>query len=95
MNLGRVCGTVVCTRKDDRLIGMKFLIVEELSIDGEATGHFVVAADAVSAGAGEKVLLVAGSSARLTDRTLNCPVDAAICAIVDSVVRDEDRINAR
>lgn len=92
MILGRVCGTVVCTRKDERLAGMKFLIVEELSIEKKPTGRFVVAADAVSAGASETVLLVAGSSARLTDRTLNCPVDAAICGIVDNVVMDADRL---
>ena len=91
MHLGRVCGTVVCTRKDDRLLGMKLLIVEELDIAAKPTGNHVIAADAVQAGAGETVLLVAGSSARLTERTLNCPVDAAICAIVDSVVMDKDR----
>ncbi len=91
MILGRVCGTVVCTRKDDRLKGMKLLIVEELTIERKPTGNFVVAADAVSAGASETVLIVAGSSARLTERTLNCPVDAAICAIVDEVVQDKDR----
>jgi ethanolamine utilization protein EutN len=91
MNLGRVCGTVVCTRKDDRLIGMKLLIVEELTIDRKPTGKFLVAADAVSAGAQETVLLVSGSSARLTERTLNCPVDAAICAIVDQVTLDSER----
>jgi len=92
MNLGRVCGTVVCTRKEERLNGMKFLVVEELTIDRKSTGHFVVAVDAVSAGAGEIVLLVSGSSARLTERTLNCPVDAAISAIVDSVVMDHERM---
>ncbi|HNV68562.1 MAG TPA: EutN/CcmL family microcompartment protein [Candidatus Ozemobacteraceae bacterium] len=91
MILGRVCGTVVCTRKDDRLKGMKLLIVQELTIDGKPTANHLVAADAVSAGAGETVLLVAGSSARLTERTLNCPVDAAICGIVDQVVMDSDR----
>ncbi|HOY68021.1 MAG TPA: EutN/CcmL family microcompartment protein [Candidatus Ozemobacteraceae bacterium] len=91
MNLGRVCGTVVCTRKEERLNGMKFLVVEELTIDHKPTGHHVIAVDAVSAGAGETVLLVNGSSARLTERTLNCPVDAAIAAIVDAVVMDHER----
>ncbi len=91
MNLGRVCGTVVCTRKEERLNGMKFLIVEELAIDHKPTNHFVIAVDAVGAGAGETVLLVSGSSARLTERTLNCPVDAAVAAIVDSVVMDHER----
>lgn len=92
MILGRVCGTVVCTRKDDSLVGSKFLIVEELTIKGsKPTGKFVVTVDAVGAGAAEKVLVVAGSSARLTERTLKKPVDAAICAIVDEVVLDSER----
>ncbi|MBF0543800.1 MAG: EutN/CcmL family microcompartment protein [Candidatus Riflebacteria bacterium] len=91
MNLGKVCGTVVCTRKDDRLKGMKLLIVEELTINQKPTGHHVVAADAVGAGAAELILLVNGSSARLTEKTLNCPVDAAIVGIVDQVVMDDQR----
>ncbi|RCK81588.1 MAG: Ethanolamine utilization polyhedral-body-like protein EutN [Candidatus Ozemobacter sibiricus] len=91
MNLGRVCGTVVCTRKDERLEGIKLLVVEELTIDAKPTGKYVIAADAVGAGAAETVLLVSGSSARLTDRTLNKPVDAAIAGIVDAVVMDQER----
>jgi ethanolamine utilization protein EutN len=92
MILGRVCGTVVCTRKDDSLVGMKFLVVEELSlVDKKPTGNHVVAVDAVGAGASENVLVVAGSSARLTERTLKKPVDAAVCAIVDEVVFDTER----
>ena len=92
MLFARVVGNVVCTRKDERLKGMKLLIVEELTIERKPTGNFIISADAVSAGASETVLLVAGSSARLTERTLNCPVDSAICAIVDEVVQDKDRI---
>jgi len=90
--LGRVCGTVVCTRKDDSLVGMKLLVVEELTInESEPTGRFIVAADAVGAGAAEKVLVVVGSSARLAERTLKKPVDATIHAIVDEIVLDKDR----
>ena len=91
MILGKVCGTVVCTRKDDRLHGVPLLIVEELTIEHKPTGNYIISADAVGAGASETVLLVAGSSARLTERTLNRPVDSAICAIVDEVVLDRDR----
>ncbi|MBF0407479.1 MAG: EutN/CcmL family microcompartment protein [Candidatus Riflebacteria bacterium] len=91
MNLGRVCGTVVCTRKDERLVGLKFLVVEELTIEKKPTGNHVIAVDAVGSGASETILLVNGSSARLTEKTLNCPVDAAIVGIVDQVVMDKDR----
>lgn len=89
MILGRICGTVVCTRKDESLVGLKLLVVEELTIDGQKpTGRFVIAADAVGSGTGEKVLVVSGSSARLTANTVKKPVDAAVCAIVDELVLD-------
>lgn len=91
MILGRVCGTVVCTRKDESLVGLKFLIVEELTIpERKQTGKYVVAIDAVGAGAAETVLVVSGSSARLTQCTLKRPIDAAVCAIVDEVALDQD-----
>jgi ethanolamine utilization protein EutN len=83
--LGRVTGTVVATRKEERLGGLKFLIVEVLKLDRQPTGSFVIAADAVGAGAGEVVLLAQGSSARLTEVTKDKPVDAVIMAIVDLV----------
>ncbi len=92
MILGRVCGTVVSTKKDESLVGLKFLIVKELALDTKKpTGNYVIAADAVGAGASEEVLVVSGSSARLTQTTEKKPIDAAVCAIVDSVVFDEDR----
>jgi microcompartment protein CcmK/EutM len=82
---GRVSGTVVSTRKDPQLTGLRFLLVEELNRSFEGTGRFVVAADAVSAGAGAVVLYAPGSSARLTEVTKDRPVDAVIMAIVDEV----------
>lgn len=85
MQLGRVRGTVVATRKDENLIGLRFLLVEELDRQFAGTGRFVVAADAVGAGSGEVVLYATGSSARLTEVTRDRPVDAVISAIVDTV----------
>jgi microcompartment protein CcmK/EutM len=82
---GRVVGTVVATRKDPNLVGIRFLLVEELSRSFEGTGKMVVAADAVSAAPGEVVLYASGSSARLTEVTRDRPVDAVIMAIVDEV----------
>jgi microcompartment protein CcmK/EutM len=88
MKIARVIGTVVATQKDPKLIGSKLLIVQELDLDKETLiGSPVVAIDAVGAGIGEKVLVVSGSSARLTETTRNAPVDAAIVGIVDSVER--------
>lgn len=85
MTLGRVVGTVVATRKEDRLSGFKLQIVETLDLDLRATGAFTVAVDAVGAGVGEVVLTASGSSARLTHVTQDKPVDAVILAIVDTV----------
>lgn len=85
MTLGRVVGTVVATRKEERLQGFKLQLVETVDLDMKATGAFTVAVDAVGAGVGEIVLTAAGSSARLTEATREKPVDAVIMAIVDSV----------
>lgn len=85
MTLGRVVGTVVATRKEDRLQGFKLQVVEAVDLDLRPTGAFTVAVDAVGAGSGEIVLTAAGSSARLTALTNEKPVDAVILAIVDSV----------
>lgn len=85
MNLGRIVGTVVATRKDERLGGFKLQIVETVDLDLKSTGGFVVAVDVVGAGDGEIVLTAAGSSARLTNATKDKPVDAVIVAIVDTV----------
>ena len=84
MRMGRVVGTIVATRKDPSLEGVKFLVVENLGPDMDAEGGYVVAVDAVGAGAGEVVLYAAGSSARQTALTRDRPVDAVIMAILDS-----------
>ena len=84
MKLGRVVGTVWCTRKDASLETLKLLVVENLSPALEREGGYVVAVDSVGAGLHEVVLYASGSSARLTPVTKDKPVDAVIMAIVDS-----------
>ena len=84
MRMGRVVGSVVATRKDPSLVGVKLLVVENLSPEMQAEGSYVVAVDAVGAGAAEVVLYASGSSARQTPTTKDLPVDAVIMAIVDS-----------
>jgi microcompartment protein CcmK/EutM len=88
MVLGKVVGTVVSTRKEDELSGLKFLLVKACDADGKPTGSTVVAVDAVGAGIGEVVLYASGSSARQTKATKDRPVDATIMAIVDQVEID-------
>jgi microcompartment protein CcmK/EutM len=84
MTLGKVVGTVVATRKEQTLEGLRFMLVRQLDAEGQETGGLVVAADAVGAGPGELVLVASGSSARQTQATNNRPVDAVIMAIVDT-----------
>ncbi|MGH9533915.1 MAG: EutN/CcmL family microcompartment protein [Terriglobales bacterium] len=85
MLLARVVGTVVATRKDPRLEGMKLLIVRPLDPQGRAQSGYLVAVDTVGAGMGEQVLVVQGSSARMPAACQDRPVDAAIVGIVDNL----------
>jgi microcompartment protein CcmK/EutM len=84
MNLAKVLGTVVATRKEESLVGLKFLLLGQVDTTGKLTGGTVVAADAVGAGLGELVLYATGSSARQTTLTDRRPCDAVVMAIVDS-----------
>ncbi|MBI5246658.1 MAG: EutN/CcmL family microcompartment protein [Elusimicrobia bacterium] len=85
MIFARVTGTVVCTLKDEKLVGSKLLLVQPVDLAGSSKGGPLVAVDSVGAGEGELVLIVQGSSARQTTRTEGRPVDAVIFAIVDTV----------
>jgi len=92
MLLGKVIGTLVASRKESSIEGVKLLVVRPCDVDGnpkEATE--VVAADAVGAGVGEVVLYAQGSSARQTELTHQRPVDATIMAIVDEVALGGER----
>lgn len=84
MFLGKVVGTLVATRKDEKLEGFKLLVVKQLNIDNEETGSYVIAADAVQAGVGDTVLYATGSSARQTVLTDKKPCDAVLMAVVDT-----------
>ncbi len=83
MNLGRVTGTLVASRKEPLLDGLAMLVVRQLDETGEPKGGYIVAVDSVGAGVGEVVLYASGSSARQTAVTKDKPCDAVIMAIVD------------
>lgn len=91
MFLARVTGSVVATHKVASMTGSKLLTVEPLRVDPAnrerlvGTGRTFVCVDTVGAGQDEMVLIVQGSSARLTPETEKLPVDAAIIGIVDNV----------
>jgi len=83
MFIGRVIGNVVSTKKDERLVGKKLLIVKPQQLTGHTPEEPVVAVDSVGAGIGETVLCVKGSSAKSVVIE-NSPVDAAIVGIIDT-----------
>ena len=85
MILARVVGTVVATRKDEQLFGAKLLVVRNVDPRGKDEAGYSVAVDTVDAGLNDKVLVVTGSSARMASGMKDCPVDAAIVGVVDSV----------
>ncbi|MDR1649357.1 MAG: EutN/CcmL family microcompartment protein [Synergistaceae bacterium] len=85
MKIGIVRGTVVSTHKDSRLVGYKFLIVQEIDADRNIVGGHEVAVDTLDAGIGETVLLCSGSSAKLLTGDVNMPIDLAVIGIVDTM----------
>ena len=89
MYLARVIGTVVASRKEPEVEGLKLLVLRQCDIDGRPSGATLVAADSVGAGVGEVVLYASGSSARQTLVTKDRPVDAVVMAIVDTVASNE------
>jgi microcompartment protein CcmK/EutM len=87
MVLARIVGTVVATRKDPRLVSNKLLLARPVDPRDRTRleGGYLVAVDTVDAGVGETVLIVGGSSARMASGMKDCPVDAAVVGIVDTV----------
>ncbi|MCI0738600.1 MAG: EutN/CcmL family microcompartment protein [Gemmataceae bacterium] len=91
MFVAKVTGSVVSTQKVGSMTGHKLLTVEPMRVDPAkrdkltSTGRTFVCVDTVGAGQGEMVLIVQGSSARMTPETEKLPVDATIIGIVDTV----------
>ena len=79
---GIIRGNIVSTRKQESLVGSKFMEVEIMK-NGQLTGEFIIAVDSVGAGIGETVLITTGSSARLALHNNSAPCDAVIVGIVD------------
>lgn len=85
MHIGKVIGTVVATRKDERLTGNKLMITQPLNIKKEPIGEALVTVDTVGAGIGEIVIYTKGTAARHAADKLQSPIDAAIIGIVDNI----------
>jgi ethanolamine utilization protein EutN len=82
MIIGKVVGSVFSTRKSDKLVGNKFMIVEPVESMTQS-GSKLVAIDIIGAGIGEYVLVAQGSAARIGCDVADAPVDAAIVGIID------------
>jgi len=85
MTLARVRGTVVSTRRSDRVEGARFLLVEDCDPTGVGRSDYLVALDMVGADRGQLVLLAQGSSCRWTHQTEEKPMDVLVVAIVDQI----------
>lgn len=83
MQIARVIGDIVSTRKDDNLTGIKLLLVQPLTPDRQPAGRPLVAVDAVGAGVGEHVFFVRGKEASFPFYPVEPPVDAGIVGIID------------
>ena len=93
MRVAKVIGTIWATRKEDRLAGLKLLLVQPLDVlTGGKDGLPIVSADTIGAGVGETVLVVSGSSARSAVGDMGIPVDATVVGIVGDQVIDESVI---
>ncbi len=84
MLIGKVVGSVVATRKDEKMLNQKFLLVQVHDQLNKPKDQYVVAVDSVGAGPQDMVLYATGSSARQTSLTEGKPCDAVIMAVVDS-----------
>ncbi len=84
MQIARVMGTVVASRKDEQMGGIRFLLLRNLDADVRPAAGYVVASDPIGCDRGEVVLYATGSSARQTEITRDRPNDAVILAVVDS-----------
>jgi microcompartment protein CcmK/EutM len=83
MQIAKIVGDVVATRKDENLAGLKLLILQPLTPAGEAVGRTLVAVDSAGAGVGETVFFVRGKEASFRFYPVEAPVDAGIVGIVD------------
>ena len=83
MQLARVIGDVVVTRKDEKLTGVPLLVLQPLAADGSPIGRTLVAVDAMGAGVGETVFFVRGKEASFPFHPIEVPADAGVVGIVD------------
>ena len=85
MNIGRVIGTLVATRKDESLVGSKLMVTQPLDIDYKPIGQPIIMVDTVGAGIGEAVIYSEGTASRNAAGKPDSAIDAAIVGIIDNL----------
>ena len=85
MEIGTVIGSVWATKKSEKIMGQKLLVIELLEGKGKHSSDLLVAADTIGAGTGDRVLVCRGSAARMLAGDGSIPVDASVAGIVDSL----------
>jgi ethanolamine utilization protein EutN len=85
MRIGRIIGTLIATRKDEKLTGSKLMITQPLDIELNPKGDPIVAVDTVGAGIGELIIYVTGTASRIAARKMDAPIDVAIVGIIDEI----------
>ncbi|MGI6402267.1 MAG: EutN/CcmL family microcompartment protein [Thermoguttaceae bacterium] len=98
MFIAKIVGSVVSTQKAGSMVGAKLMLIEPYVVDPQTRDRFIttsrslVAVDTVGAGEGEFVLVVQGSSARMTPETKNLPADCTIVGVIDAVMLGQDNV---
>ncbi len=85
MKTGIIIGTVVATRKDDRLVGKKLMLIQPVDLNKQPHGEPIVGIDTVGAGIGEHILYCTGTAARKACDAPDAPIDGAVIGIIDQV----------
>ena len=94
MQLGRIIGSIVATRKIERLHGVRLVMMEPLNSEQQVSGPPVAAIDIVHAGRGEVVFWVGSMEAGMAIDPPFPAVDVAVVGIVDRVDLLKNRAKA-
>lgn len=89
MKLAKVTGTVTATRKDEKLIGCKLMLIQPITPDEKKDGSVLIAVDTVGCGVNDIVMFVTGTASRLAARKPDSPLDVSVVGIVDTISTQE------
>lgn len=85
MHIGKITGNIVATRKDEKLVGCKLMIIQPLNPKLEPDGKQMIAVDTVGAGIGDIIMYASGTAARIAAKKLDSPIDLSIIGIIDTI----------